>query len=260
VYLQGAWRRRGIGQLAERIERYGDDPGIRSSPYVLAWELVNELDTHRSVAGGSFTGPEADELVSGFLAPAAATLAEGFPQPIAIGDLRGQLSMYSQFANRVVAALSPAARGRLLWTAHVYLETTNPPPAEGERRALAERGTRKLDLDLDVARGQALPFFLGELGQHVRGAKTAYCSGGATHDIAGLLGPALAPEPDPHGRRGIEAALFWGEGLCGLTIDAAAGRRVDVGAGGDSADLGPDDAAARAAVMDARGWPRFVVR
>lgn len=258
VYLEGAWRRPGIGQLAERIERYRGDPGIRSSPYVLAWELVNELDTHRSVAGGALAGPESEKLVSAFLAPAAEMLAEGFPQPIAMGDLRGQLSMYSKFARGAVEALSPGARGRLLWTAHVYLETADPPPSAAEERALAERGTRKLDLDIQVARALGLPFFLGEVGQHVRGAKTAYCTGGARHDIAGLLRVALAPEADPHGRRDVEAALFWGEGLCGLAVGD--GRRINVGAGGDSADLGPGEAGARAAVVEARGWPRFVVR
>lgn len=260
VYLSGAWQRRGIGQLAERIERYREDVSIRSSPYVLAWELVNELDTHRSVAGGSFGGAAADRLVSAFLAPAAAMLAEGFSQPIAFGDLRGALYSYSDFAERAVEALSPAARARLVWTAHVYLETTDPPPSEAERRALAERGTRKLDVDMEIARSLGLPFFLGEIGQHVRGAKTAYCAGGARHDIPGLLQAALAPDRDPRGRRDIEAAVFWGEGLCGLTIDAAAGWRVDIGAGGDSADLGPGEAAARDAVAAARGWPRFLVR
>ncbi len=260
VYLEGAWQRRGIGQLAERIERYRDEPTVRSSPYVLSWELVNELDTHRSVGGGSLSGAEADKLVATFLAPAAEMLAEGFPQPIALGDLRGQLSSYSKFARRAVGALSPAARARLVWTGHVYLETTDPPPSGREQRALAERGTRKLDLDLEVARELGAPFLLGEIGQHVRGAKTAYCQGGARHDVPGLLGAVLAPEADPHGRRGIEAALFWGEGLCGLAIDAAAGRRVNIGAGGDSADLGPDETAAREAVIAARAWPRFVVR
>src|SRR5262249_13737727 len=104
IYLEGSWQRRGIGQLAERIERFAAEPKIAASPYVLAWELVNELDTHRWVAGGSFYGPDADRLRASFLVPAAALLAQRLPQPIALGDLRGVLAGYAEFAEGVVGA------------------------------------------------------------------------------------------------------------------------------------------------------------
>jgi hypothetical protein len=260
VYLEGGWQRRGVGQLAERIERYREDAQIRTSPYVLAWELANELETHRAVAYGSLLGPEASKLRASFLVPAATLLAESFPQPIALGDLRGGLLGYASFAESVIQALPPAVRARLVWTSHVYVDHAIPAPGAGEARAAAEQGTRKLDRDLELARTFALPFVVGEVGQHVRGAKTTYCKGGARHDIAGLLAAVLAPDPDPQGRREIEAALFWGDGLCGLAVDAAAGRLVNVGAGGDSADLGPDEAAAREVLREARRWPRFVLR
>jgi len=260
VYLEGAWQRRGIGQLAERIAIYRDEPKIRTSPYIVAWELVNELDTHRSVAHGSFLGPSAAKLRSSFLVPAATLLAESFPQPLALGDLRGGLAAYRPFAAGVLDELPPAVRARLIWTAHVYVEHTHPPPSASEARAFVEKATRKLDVDLEIARKAGLPFVLGEIGQLVRGAKTAYCKGGATHDIAGLLASVLSPDPDPQGRREIEAALFWGEGMCGLVAFAPTGRPIDVGAGGDSADLGPHEAAARAALGDARRSARFVLR
>ena len=63
----------------------------------------------------------------------------------------------------------------------------------------------------------------------------------------------------PEGRRDIEMALFWGEGTCGLVVDAASGWRVNIGAGGDTADLGPDETAAHGALREARRWPRFVL-
>jgi hypothetical protein len=263
VYLGGSWRRPGAGQIAERIARYRDEPRIRESPYVLVWELVNELDTHRSVAHGSLAGSEARDLVGTFLVPAAAMLAQAFPQPIALGDLRGDLGAYEAFAEGAVGALGPEARGRLAWTTHVYVDTEAKAPSASERKALEEAGTRKLDLDVAVARKLGLPLFLGEIGQHVRGAKAAYCGGGAAHDVPELLSAVLAPDADPAGRRDIEAAIFWGEGMCGLAIPSAAGeaeRRVSIGAGGDSADLGPDEAAARAKVREARRWARFVLR
>jgi hypothetical protein len=261
VYMEGSWKRRGIGQLAERIEKYREDVTIRTSPNVLAWELVNELDTHRSVARGSFAGAEADKLVTTFLVPAAEMLASSFPQPIVLGDLRGALKPYPAFAERVAAALPEVARRRLVWTTHVYVETTSPPPSASEAKALVESGTRKLDLDLEVARKLRVPLLLGEIGQLVRGAKTTYCGGGATHDVPGLLGAVLSPEVDPHGRRDIDAAVFWGEGMCGLVVgEGQSGRRVSIGAGGDSADLGPGEADARRALTEARGQGRFVVR
>ncbi len=259
VYLEGSWQRRGIGQLAERIETYRQNTVIRLSPYVITWELVNELDTHRSVARGAFSGVEADRLVATFLGPAAGMLADSFPQPLALGDLRGSLRGLPAFADRAVAALPEGARRRLVWTTHVYVETTSPPPSASEAKALVETGTRKLDIDIEVARKLRVPLLLGEIGQLVRGAKTTYCRGGATHDIAGLLGAVLSPEVDPHGRRDIDAAMFWGEGMCGLTIgEGESARRVSVGAGGDSADLGPGEVDARRALAEARRSSRFV--
>ena len=156
VYLKGAWQRRGVGQLAERIERYRDEPRIRLSPYVLAWELVNELDTHRSVAHGSFVGPDAGKLKTSFLVPAAKMLSDNFPQPLLLGDLRGLLLDYPAFARSVIEALPAEVRARLVWTAHVYVEHASPAPAASEARALLERGTRKLDVDLEIARAAGL--------------------------------------------------------------------------------------------------------
>lgn len=260
VYLRRGWARPGVGQLAERIERYRDDPRIRLSPYVLVWELVNELDSHRSVASGSLSGSEADRLISSFLAPASELLAQSFAQPIAIGDLRGRLGAYDDFVAALLRGLSAAARGRLVWTSHVYVDTAVPAPSARERRALVDAATRKLDLDLALAKKFGLPLLLGEIGQHVRGARSSYCKGGAAHDVAALLQQALAPDPDPSGRRSIEAALFWGDGMCGLAISEDGARRMSVGAGGDSADLGPDEAAARQALEEARRWTRFIAR
>lgn len=259
VYLEGAWQRRGVGQLAERIERYRDEASIRSSPYIVAWELVNELDTHRSVAYGSFLGTDARRLRTSFLLPAAQLLFESFPQAVAFGDLRGVLVGYRAFATSLIEELPPATRARLVWTSHVYVEQASAAPPASEVRAAVEKGTRKLDADLGLARRFGLPFVVGEIGQLVRGAKTAYCKGGARHDIAGLLAAVLSPSPDPEGRRDIEMALFWGEGTCGLVVDAASGWRVNVGAGGDTADLGPDETAAHGALREARRWPRFVL-
>jgi hypothetical protein len=211
---------------------------------VLGWELVNELDTHRSVAGGALRGPEADALRDTFLVPALDLLAASFPQPILLGDLRGAEASYAAFAGDLLAALPPRARARLVWTSHVYA------PAAATPAELAA-ATRKLDLDLSIAAAHGLPFVLGELGQRARG-EARFCGEGLAHDPAALLAAVLDPRP------AVDAAIFWGEGQCDLAVPGT-GRRVTIGAGGDSADLAPGDAAARAALRGARARPRFRV-
>jgi hypothetical protein len=67
----------------------------------------------------------------------------------------------------------------------------------------------------------------------------------------------LDPEPPVPHRRAIEAALFWGEGLCRLPIPGSEGAWVSIGAGGDSADIGPDEGAAREELGRWRGRERF---
>jgi hypothetical protein len=242
IYLEGAWRARGQGQLLERIERLRARPALAASPYVLGWELVNELDTHRSVAGGTLRGPEADALRDTFLVPALDALAASFPQPILLGDLRGAEDAYAPFARALFAALPPRARARLVWTSHVYA------PAAATPAELAA-ATAKLDLDLALAAEHGLPFLLGELGERARG-EPRFCGEGLAHDPAALLAAVLDPRPR------VDAAIFWGEGQCGLVVPGT-GRRVTIGAGGDSADLAPGDTAARGALRDARTWPRF---
>lgn len=244
LYLEEGWRARGEGQLLERVERFRADRTIAASPYVLAWELVNELDTHRSIAGGSMQGPEAEALRDRFLVPALALLAESFPQPIVLGDLRGAEASYTAFARGVIERLPAAARARLVWTSHVYA----PETASAEELRLA---TTKLDLDLAIAAAHGLPFVLGELGQRTRGA-TRFCGEGPPHDPAGLFAAVL--DAPPHAD--IDAVVFWGEGRCGLPIPGST-RRITIGAGGDSADLSPGDAAAHAALRALRAHPRF---
>jgi hypothetical protein len=242
VYLEEGWRARGAGQLLERIEALRAWPAVVASPYVLAWELVNELDTHRAVAAGSLRGPEADALRDRFLVPALAELAASFPQPVMLGELRGADAGYAAFARGVVAALPAAARARLVWTSHVYAPLAADPAELG-------RATAKLDRDLALAAELRLPFVLGELGQHGREA-ARFCAEGAPHDPGQLFAAVLPARP------AIEAALFWGEGQCGLAVPGS-GARITIGAGGDSADLSPGDGPARAAVRAARGLPRF---
>jgi hypothetical protein len=129
-----------------------------------------------------------------------------------------------------------------VWTSHVYTPRDAGPNDLG-------RATRKLDLDLAVAAEHGLPFILGELGQNAPG-EGRFCGDGARHDPARLFAAVLDARP------AIEAALFWGEGHCALPVSGS-GRRITIGAGGDSADLAPGDAAARDAVRAARTWPRF---
>lgn len=262
IYRGGSWRREGAGLIGERIAHYQARAAIRSSPYVLAWELVNELDTHRSVGGGSFSGPEATALRDTFLTPAMTLLARGFPQPVAVGDLRGVIGKepYLEFVRSVVASLPEAIRGRLVWTSHVYA-TLDPKggSAEDHRRERA-RATAKLDVDLAFAAEAGLPFFVGELGQHVKGAAARFCSDGPRHDIDDLFRTALEPTADGPRRGGIDAAVFWGEGMCHLEVQGGERARVvSIGAGGDSADLGPNEIEAREAVRAARLGPRFRV-
>lgn len=141
------------------------------------------------------------------------------------------------------------------------METTNPAPSAEEAKKLLQTATRKIDVDAEIAKKLGVPFLLGEIGQLVKGAKTAYCQGGAEHDLAGLLRGVLSPAEDPHKRREIDAALFWGEGMCGLRIgDGPSARTVNIGAGGDSADLGPSEADARKTLQEVGGSGRFVTR
>ena len=261
IYRGGSWRREGAGLLGDRIAHYQSRAAIRSSPYVLAWELVNELDTHRSVAGGSFSGPEAAALRETFITPAMTLLANGFPQPVAVGDLRGALGkgQYLDFVRSVVAALPEQVRGRLAWTSHVYTMLDPKGGAESDRRERA-RATAKLDVDLAFAAEAGLPFFVGELGQHVKGAEARFCTDGPRHDIEALFGTVFEPTPDGPLRGAIDAAVFWGEGECHLEVRGGEQERVvRIGAGGDSADLGPNEIAARAAVKAARARARFRV-
>jgi hypothetical protein len=132
-----------------------------------------------------------------------------------------------------------------VWTSHVYLDGTSP-------EAIA-RATRKLDRDLAIASAHGLPFVLGEIGERAPGG-ARFCADGAPHDPARLFSAVL----DAPGRTAIDAAVFWGEGQCGLAVPGSA-RRITIGAGGDSADLSPGDTAARAAVRAARSLPRFRV-
>lgn len=252
-YLEGGWRARGAGLLEDRVRAFAARPEIASSREVLAWELVNELDTHRSVAGGTWSGPEADALRDGFVVPAMELLAKAFPQPIAIGDLRGHVRGYEAFARSVILALPAPARDRLIWVSHVYA----PRAASIAAPEIAE-ATRKLDMDLAIAKEHGLPFLLGEIGQTVRGAPARFCGEGVTHDLPQLFRAVLESAPGHESRGDIESAIFWGEGRCGLAIPWGAGsRRVTIGAGGDSADLAPGDGASRAALRALRGEARF---
>lgn len=245
-YLGGGWRARGVGSLAERIEAFAARPGIAEREEILGWELVNELDTFRSVARGALRGEEAEALQRQFLVPALGLLAERFSQPVLVGDLRGHAASYREFAQGLLRALPPGPRGRLVWTGHVYA----PKVASPQDPALV-RATWKIDEDLAIAKAHGIPFLLGEIGQHVPDRPAAFCGGGAIHDLPQLFGAVL------EGRREIEAALFWGEGLCRLAIPGSAGAWVSIGAGGDSADVGPEEAAAREELGRWRGRARF---
>jgi hypothetical protein len=252
IYLGSSFREPGL--LADRIAAFAARPEIARDPAILGWELVNELDTFRAVAGGDLGSPEAKVLRDSFLVPALGLLAESFPQPVLVGDLRGHRGAYVEFARGLLAALPPRVREKLVWTAHVYA----PRARSAKDPALAE-STWKLDLDLSIAATHGLPFLLGEIGQHVPGEKARFCGGGVRHDVQGLFDFVFSPGAAPL-REDMKMALFWGEGRCGLEIPGAGGPlRISIGAGGDSADLGPAETKAREALRAARRAARFLV-
>lgn len=244
LYLEGGFRAEGAGSVSERIRVFGARSALARAPEILAWELVNELDTHRFIAGGTLRGPEADTLRDGFLIPLASALAETFTQPIMVGDLRGHAGNYEPFAASLVDKLPPSARARLVWTSHAYASW--PPPAG------PAKSTWKLDRDLAIAARFGLPLVLGEIGQHSASPSGGACARGKAHDLVQLFAVVIDPRP------AIEAALFWGEGRCGVAIDD--GRSITLGAGGDSADLGPDEQVQRDVLARLRAGPRFLTR
>ena len=251
-YLEGGWKQTGAGSLAERIEAFAARPAIAEDRAILAFELVNELDTFRNVARGTWDGPEAGVWVSEFVQPALRLLGERLPHPILLGDLRGHEAAYVSFQRTWIEALPASLRARFVWTAHVY---TNVAPSVSDP-AFA-RATWKLEKDLTIARSLGLPFLLGELGQHVPRSAPRFCQGGARHDLGQLFDVVLGPPGPRAERRPIEAAILWGEGLCDLDVEG--GRRISIGAGGDSADIGPDEPAARERIREIRQDPRFRV-
>jgi hypothetical protein len=250
IYLGGSWRSAGTGLLASRIEAFRARRVLVESKEILGWELVNELDTHRVIHGPG----EARRFREGFVVPALALLAESFPQPILLGDLRAPPATYAELGRSLLDALPAPVLGRLVWTSHVY--APRPAPSAAELAA----ATFKLDHDLALASERGLPFLLGELGQLAPGAGGGFCRDGPAHALGPLFEAVLDAPAGPSARRAIAMALFWGEGQCGLAIPMDAGiRRVTLGAGGDSADLGPGEAEAREQVKALRREPRFVV-
>lgn len=216
LYLQDGWRAPGVGSLAERIAALSTSPAAHSE-HVLAWELVNELDTFRHISGGRFDGPDAETLVTGFIVPAAEMLAGAVSQSIMIGDLRGERAAYAAWAPGVIAALPPALESRLIWTSHVYSERGRDP----------EAFMGKLDVDLELARAHDLPFVLGELGEHAPGAPAGFCTQAVRHDFEPLFAAVR--------RRDVRAIVVWGEGRCDLRIGT--NRSMAIGAGADSAEI-----------------------
>ena len=251
LYLGGGFRERGQGLLADRIAAFAARPALAGSPEILGWELVNELDAHRSILAPA----DAAKLRDGFLVPAFELLARSFSQPLLVGDLRLPEADYASFTRALVAALPPEGRARLVWTSHVYAAR-----AASAQAPELERATWKLDLDLELSAELGLPFLLGEIGQLLRSEAPRFCSDGAPHDLAQLFTSVLEPKRSGSRRGAIDAALFWGEGRCGLAVPSASGtRRINLGAGGDSADLGPGEAEARAVLAAWRRSPRFRV-
>jgi hypothetical protein len=249
LYLGGGFREPGQGLLADRIAAFAARRSLVESKEILGWELVNELDAYRSIRSPA----DAATLRDGFLVPAIGLLAQSFSQPLLFGDLRLPEVGYAAYARSIVAALPPATRARLIWTSHVYATR-----AASSSAASLGVETRKLDRDLDLGAELGLPFLLGEIGQLLPGASPAFCHDGAPHDLQQLFTLALTPGSVGSRRGAIEAALFWGEGRCGLVVPSANGARtLDVGAGGDSADLGPGDSRARAVLLAWRSSPRF---
>jgi hypothetical protein len=252
LYLGGGFREPGRGLLADRIAAFAARRALVESPEILAWELVNELDASRSIRSPA----DAATLRDGFLVPALGLLAQSFSQPLLFGDLRLPEADYAAFARSIVAALPPPTRARLIWTSHVYATR-----AVASSAASLGVQTRKLDRDLDLAAALGLPFLLGEIGQLLRSGAPAFCRDGALHDLEQLFTVGLTPGYLGSRRGAIEAALFWGEGRCGLVVPSAYGvRRIDVGAGGDSADLGPGEPDARAVLTTWRSAPRFLAQ
>jgi hypothetical protein len=249
LYLGGGFREPGQGLLADRIAAFAARRALVESPEILAWEVVNELDAYRSIHAPA----DAAALRDGFLVPALGLLAQAFTQPLLLGDLRLPEADYAAFARSIVTALPPPVRARLIWTSHVYATR-----AASTSAASLGVQTRKLDLDLEVAAALRLPFLLGEIGQLLPSGTPTFCADGAPHDLQQLFTTALTPGHVGSRRGAIEAALFWGEGRCGLVVPTANGtRRINVGAGGDSADLGPGESAARAVLSEQRRSPRF---
>jgi len=258
LYLESSFAEAGQGLIAERIKAFAAQPAIARSPHVLAWELVNELDTFRSIAAGTFQGPEAAALRERFLVPALSLLAQRFEAPLLLGELRGHAQAYPAFARSVIDALPEAARLSLVWTSHVYA----PRARDAAAREIAQ-ATEKLDRDVQIAASRGLPLLLGEIGQTVPGSAPRFCKGGAEHDLEQLFSAVFDPKPPASSRprRDLDAALFWGEGLCDLPVAWGEGMmraHVSIGAGGDSADLGPDEARARAALRAVRAQARFL--
>ena len=252
LYLGDGFREPGHGLLADRVAAFAARRALVESPEILGWELVNELDADRSIRSPA----DAATLRDGFLVPALGLLANAFSQPLLFGDLRLPEVGYDAFARSIVAALPPATRARLIWTSHVYATRT----ASASAASLGVQ-TRKLDRDLDLAAALGLPFVLGEIGQLLRAGAPAFCRDGAPHDLAQLFTVGLTPGYLGSRRGAIEAALFWGEGRCGLAVASAHGARtIDVGAGGDSADLGPSEREARGVLTTWRSAPRFLAR
>jgi hypothetical protein len=243
LYREGSWRARGEGLLSDRVDAFASDDRIRASTYVLGWEVINELDTFRAVANGSLEGPQADTLRSSFAVPALELLAKRFEQPILLGEVRGKLPRYDAFVGALIDALSPEARARLVWTSHVYL-------SEQRRSIVVGTALDKLDHDLALASARGLPLLVGEIGLHASGPATRYCDATPPHAFARVLERALSGP-----RATIDLAIAWGEGLCRLALPSGA---IDVGAGGDTADLGPTDPG-RADLAAARRTPRFSI-
>jgi hypothetical protein len=247
--LGGGFREPGHGLLADRIAAFAARPLLARSPEILGWELVNELDAHRVILASG----DAAKLRDAFLVPAFELLAQSFTQPLLIGDLRLPDRDYAAFTRSLVAALPPSSRARLIWTSHVYAAR-----AESLESPELDRATRKLDRDLDLSADLGLPFLLGEIGQLLRSEPPRFCSDGAPHDLTQLFQAVLEPTRSSPRRSAIDAALFWGEGRCGLVVPSATGtRRINLGAGGDSADLGPSETEARAILSRWRRSPRF---
>ena len=250
VYLRDGWQKPGRGQLADRITAFASRPAIARSSYVLAWELVNELDVFRLLDAGRFAGPPSVTLRRRFAVPALTRAARAFTQPLALGELRGALGPeYERFVRALAGELPSDVRMRLVWTSHVYADKGGDLAGP----------TRKLDVDLALAQELGLPFVLGELGQHVSGAPRSFCAGTATHDLDALFSAVLEAGPGVAARRGtIDALFLWGEGRCALSVPDRP-QPIDLGVGGDSADLGPADERARRAARALRRRPRFSI-